>query len=250
MGQEYRNFTNSILVGASVVTVTSPFGMRGTPPTMHYGIDMTPVTLIKCPADGVVKSITTTASGGLTLVLQHGGDHESFYKHLKLDSIAHKVGDFVDKGLVIAHGGATGIVTGAHEHYEIHVKGVAVDPLPYLLGTKVIPPYVFKPTDIVSRPVLPVLRIKVVSNVRANAGIKGLDIGDTTVGAEYPYLGRTIKVDSFEWARVDFHGTIGYIALNPDWNEVVLPPEVYKPFEAEIVKEGMVLNVSLKPLVK
>jgi murein DD-endopeptidase len=50
-----------------------------------------------------------------------------------------RAGQRVKRGQIIANVGSTGLSTGPHVHYEIHVNGKVVDPLTYVLPAGVIP---------------------------------------------------------------------------------------------------------------
>jgi len=54
------------------------------------------------------------------------------YAHLS--SALVRVGQKVEGGAPIAHAGCTGSCTGPHLHFEVHLRGRPVDPLPYLRG--------------------------------------------------------------------------------------------------------------------
>ncbi len=61
------------------------------------------------------------------LVKVDHGSTQTWYAHMS--KMAVKTGDKVEKGAVIGYVGSTGISTGPHLHFEVHVEGVAKDPL-------------------------------------------------------------------------------------------------------------------------
>ena len=64
---------------------------------------------------------------GNSVIIDHGDGVFSGYHHLV--SIRVTEGQSVAKGALIGYVGATGLVTGPHLHWEIVVRGVAVDPV-------------------------------------------------------------------------------------------------------------------------
>ena len=56
------------------------------------------------------------------------------YAHLKAGSIPDdvRVGANVARGQTLGAVGSTGISTGPHLHFELHIDGVVVDPLPII----------------------------------------------------------------------------------------------------------------------
>ncbi len=114
----------------------SPFGMRFHPikhqMLMHYGEDF-PVptgTPIGSAADGVVISATYMRGYGNCVIIDHGGGIATVYAHCSRLLVA--TGDRVHRGQHIANSGATGLATGPHLHFEVHVNGVAVNPAGWL----------------------------------------------------------------------------------------------------------------------
>ena len=64
------------------------------------------------------------------MVINHGNGLQTWYQHCS--AVYVSVGQKVSKGQNIAAIGSTGIVTGPHLHYEVHVNGTPVNPLNYL----------------------------------------------------------------------------------------------------------------------
>jgi len=247
MSTLYKDFTNNILVGVSEVYVNSVFS-----PT-HQAVDMSPAVALKTPEKARISMIYTSPTSGVCVELEHGQGFTTVYKHLVTGSVHGRVGDVVDKSYIFAKAGNTGSLSkGAHAHYEVRIKGIAQDPIPFLQGKKVIPPYVVVETDLVVKSVMPVLHTITASNIRSAGGLGAPVLAETEVGQDYPYLGKTKLTNGFEWARVDYNGVIGYIALNSLWNTIINPPpvEVYKPFEGSFDKDGMSCKVIIKPLQK
>lgn len=98
----------------------------------HEGLDIGgPVgTAVRVPQDGVVTAAGWNGSYGLTLEVRHRMGWSTLYAHLA--SIPVKVGEQVKKGQLIGYIGMTGLTTGPHLHYEIHLNGTPVDPAKYL----------------------------------------------------------------------------------------------------------------------
>jgi murein DD-endopeptidase MepM/ murein hydrolase activator NlpD len=103
----------------------------------HEGIDLTAPkgTPIVAPAAATVKRVAWESGGyGNVLVLDHGNGIETKYAHCA--SIVVRVGQRVDRGQLIATVGSTGLSTGPHLHYEVHLDGKPVDPLTFVLPTQ------------------------------------------------------------------------------------------------------------------
>lgn len=109
--------------------LTSKFGEQRSG-YIHNGIDLAaPVgTLIVSPASGVVTGKNTTTNGGKQLFILHSNGYRTGYAHLS-DYVVN-VGQFVNKGQVIAKVGNTGVSTGPHLHFTItNPLGQKIDPL-------------------------------------------------------------------------------------------------------------------------
>jgi murein DD-endopeptidase MepM/ murein hydrolase activator NlpD len=116
--------------------VTSGFSYRRLHPVLgirrpHMGVDFgaprgAPVVAI---ADGSVAGAAFTRGGGNTVVLRHAGGYESRYLHLSRYARGMRGGARVQQGQVIGYVGATGLVTGAHLHYELKRNGSHVNPI-------------------------------------------------------------------------------------------------------------------------
>lgn len=99
----------------------------------HEGIDVSaPMGApVVAPAAGVVTMVTRQNGYGLVMQLDHGNGIVTKYAHLSRVSV--KQGQRVTRGQLVANVGNSGLSTGPHLHYEIHINGRVVDPLTYVL---------------------------------------------------------------------------------------------------------------------
>jgi murein DD-endopeptidase MepM/ murein hydrolase activator NlpD len=118
--------------------LSSGFGYRISPFTnekeLHRGLDICTRkgAPIIAPADGVVESIESDPGYGKMLIINHGNGLTSIYAHL--DKVLVKKGQAVSRHQEIAQVGDSGRTTGAHLHYEVHLNGVPVNPVRYILN--------------------------------------------------------------------------------------------------------------------
>jgi murein DD-endopeptidase MepM/ murein hydrolase activator NlpD len=118
--------------------VVSGVGMRVSPLTgkeeFHSGLDIPdPVgTPVHAPGDAIVESAGIRGGKGNTVTLDHGQEIKTLYAHLS--EILVNPGERVQKGQPIALVGNSGKSTGPHLHYEVTVKGIAVDPRKNFIG--------------------------------------------------------------------------------------------------------------------
>ena len=103
----------------------------------HEGIDLSaPMGApIVAPATGRVISVTNEPGYGNTFQIDHGNGIVTKFAHCS--RIVVHVGQQVTRGQLIATVGNTGLATGPHLHYEVHVNGQPVDPLKYVLPEKI-----------------------------------------------------------------------------------------------------------------
>ena len=104
----------------------------------HEGIDVTaPMgTPIEAPAAGKVIDAGWEAGYGNTITIDHGFGTVTKFAHTS--KILVREGERVSRGQRIALVGNTGLATGPHLHYEVHVNGRPVDPLRYVLPEHVV----------------------------------------------------------------------------------------------------------------
>jgi murein DD-endopeptidase MepM/ murein hydrolase activator NlpD len=104
------------------------FGPRGD--MFHTGVDYPAAsgTPVGAAGRGCVSSAGYDSGGyGNLVVVQHRAGMTSWYAHLS--RIAVSPGQCVVAGTRIGRVGATGHATGPHLHFELRVRGAAVDPL-------------------------------------------------------------------------------------------------------------------------
>ena len=104
----------------------------------HEGIDVTaPMgSPIEAPAAGIVSDAGWESGYGNTVTIEHGFGIETKFAHAS--KLLVRTGQRVQRGQRIALVGNSGLATGPHLHYEVHVKGRPVDPLRYVLPDGVV----------------------------------------------------------------------------------------------------------------
>lgn len=113
--------------------ITSGFGNRFHPVLgyrrMHAGLDVAAPygTPIVAAASGRIASAGWRGGYGREVAIVHDGGVETFYGHMS--RIAVSAGSYVRRGSVIGYVGSTGLSTGPHLHYEVHLNGKRVNPL-------------------------------------------------------------------------------------------------------------------------
>ena len=119
--------------------LTSQFSRNRAHPLLHIsrpheGIDVAaPMGApIIAPASGLVTKVAYENGYGNTLEIDHGNGIVTRYAHCSRIDV--RSGQRVTRGQRIAAVGSTGLATGPHLHYEIHINGKVVNPLTYVLS--------------------------------------------------------------------------------------------------------------------
>ena len=96
----------------------------------HRGVDYAAPhgTPIKASGDGKVIFRGVKSGYGNVVILQHGGNITTLYAHMSRFASKARSGTRVRQGQTIGYVGATGMVTGAHLHYEYRLNGVHRNP--------------------------------------------------------------------------------------------------------------------------
>ncbi|MGA4841003.1 M23 family metallopeptidase [Streptomyces sp. G45] len=133
--ERLAKLAKSYALPTSSYTLTSHFGDSGTMWSSghHTGLDFAAPagTLLKAVHTGTIKEAGLAGAYGYRTVLELEDGTEIWYCHQSSMSVS--VGQKVTTGQVIGRVGATGNVTGAHLHMEVHTSGGGtVDPLAWL----------------------------------------------------------------------------------------------------------------------
>jgi murein DD-endopeptidase MepM/ murein hydrolase activator NlpD len=115
--------------------VQAPVGDRFGPRDnrFHTGIDFTASsgTNVRAAASGRVVHASWDSGGyGYLVTLRHGNGVRTMYAHLS--AVLVQRGQRIAAGVRLGRVGATGHAFGPHLHFEVRVRGAAVDPLPAL----------------------------------------------------------------------------------------------------------------------
>ena len=114
--------------------LSSGFGTRKHPilgyRRAHKGVDFAAPrgTPVKAAGDGVIVRANRYGSFGNYVKIRHANGYETAYAHLNGFARGIRSGKRVRQGDIIAYVGTTGRSTGPHLHYEVHLRGTAVNP--------------------------------------------------------------------------------------------------------------------------
>ncbi|MDR2481010.1 MAG: M23 family metallopeptidase [Spirochaetaceae bacterium] len=101
---------------------------------VHRGIDISTFRYgdpIVSTADGQVVTVDYDATGfGNYIIIRHKHGFYTRYGHMQ--SFKVRTGQRVQQGEIIGYVGNTGLSTGPHVHYEVHIGSDVVDPYKFL----------------------------------------------------------------------------------------------------------------------
>jgi peptidoglycan hydrolase-like protein with peptidoglycan-binding domain len=102
------------------------YGPRGN--RFHTGLDLlaSSGTAVRAAGSGRVTFAGFDDGYGNLVVIEHSSGVSSFYAHLSRIGVSDR--ESVSAGELIGRVGATGDATGPHLHFEVRLRGAAVDP--------------------------------------------------------------------------------------------------------------------------
>lgn len=125
---------------ATCKTITQRFGNPSSRYVggFHTGLDIGCMagSPIFAATDGLVVFAGWKGAYGNTVEIKANDTLTTSYHHMS--QVKATVGANVSAGTVIGYIGSTGNSTGPHLHFEVRIKGKAVDPEPYLSGASTV----------------------------------------------------------------------------------------------------------------
>ena len=113
--------------------LSSKYGLRKHPilgfTKKHNGTDFAAKegTPIMASGAGTIVRAKWCGGGGNCIKIRHNSTYSTVYAHLKNFATNIKSGIKVKQGQIIGYVGSTGMSTGPHLHYEVHVNGKPVN---------------------------------------------------------------------------------------------------------------------------
>lgn len=128
--------------------ITSGFGWRYHPilhvGRPHKGVDFAAPTgtPVHAASDGRVVKAGWSNGFGRCIKIEHLEGYVSTYGHLSGIADGVSEGSIVERGQEIGFVGSTGMATGPHLHYEVELRGEAIDPLEMtIMSDQPVPDY-------------------------------------------------------------------------------------------------------------
>ena len=116
------------LAAPCAIAPTDRFGPRGR--RFHSGLDYPApagAPVLAAAAGRVTHSGPAKGGWGTLVVIDHGQGVRTWYAHLSAARV--RVGQTLLPGALVGRVGASGRATGPHLHFEVRLRGAAVDPL-------------------------------------------------------------------------------------------------------------------------
>lgn len=113
--------------------VNGSISSRFEPNEKHFAVDIVVPTNtpVKATSDGRVLFSSWTSDAGYVIIIDHGDELVSVYKHNS--SLTKSQGDFVRSREVIAISGDSGALsTGPHLHFELWSNGIPLNPTNFI----------------------------------------------------------------------------------------------------------------------
>lgn len=133
----FSDIPNMWPIKGGIGHVSMPFGQNRHPFTgqwyIHKGVDLSTYRsgdAILATADGQVVTSEYDPGFGNYLIIKH--KHGFYTRYAHMQSFRVQRGQYVQQGQVIGYIGNSGVSTGPHLHYEVHIGSDVVDPMKYL----------------------------------------------------------------------------------------------------------------------
>ncbi|MGH7005808.1 MAG: M23 family metallopeptidase, partial [Alphaproteobacteria bacterium] len=122
--------------------LSSGFGYRRHPilgySKLHQGVDFAAPsgTPIYAAGAGQIEKLGWAGGYGNSITIRHTKEYSTLYGHMSGFAPGMAPGKRVKQGDIIGFVGSTGMSTGPHLHYEVHLAGKQIDPLTLKLPSR------------------------------------------------------------------------------------------------------------------
>jgi len=105
---------------------------------LHQGTDFAAPTgtPIYAAGSGQIERIGWAGGYGNSITIRHNKEYATLYGHMSGFAPGMTQGKRVQQGDIIGFVGTTGMSTGPHLHYEVHLNGKQIDPLSLKLPSR------------------------------------------------------------------------------------------------------------------
>ncbi len=133
----FADIPNIWPVKGGIGHISQPFGQTTHPITgnwyIHKGLDISTWRSgdpVLATANGQVVTVTYDSGFGNYVIIKH--KHGIYTRYCHMNTVRVKKGQYVSQRDIIGTIGNTGISTGPHLHYEVHIGSDVVDPIKYV----------------------------------------------------------------------------------------------------------------------